>query len=144
MKWFAVKTLCRTWPSGRPRARDRSYTPGLAAIEERIVLIRAKDGPSAIRKGLREAERYAKGPRTTNVYGQRISTEVLRFAQSYELSDQPADGVEVFSAIEIVSSRESASATIRRKAGRSSGPEVLPVFVAGFITTRLRAAGAIV
>ena len=42
MPWFAVKTFLRALPTGAPKRRDKTYRAGLAAVEERVVLFRAK------------------------------------------------------------------------------------------------------
>ena len=114
MEWFAVKTLYRSTPSGKPRGRDKKYRSGIAALEERMVLFRAKDGASAIRKAMAEARKYAKSNPCTNVYGQKVTTVALEFAEAYEMFDEPADGAEIFSFIQIIPARLSESAIIQR------------------------------
>ena len=58
MSWFSVKTFFRTRATGRPKYRDKNYRAGLVAVEERIVIVRAKNGDAAIAKGRKEAARY--------------------------------------------------------------------------------------
>jgi hypothetical protein len=142
MNWYAVRTLYRARPVGRPRFRDARYVPGLAAIEERIVLFQAKNGSTALRKGLREAARYAKAQRSTNVYGQRLATEVLDYGEAYAMTGDPDEGAEIFSRITIVSAADSASSIVRQQVGTPSGPDTAVMFIAADITTRLRDAGA--
>jgi polysaccharide deacetylase 2 family uncharacterized protein YibQ len=138
MAWFAVKTLYRSAASGRPQARDEKYRAGVASLEERVVLFRARDGKSAIRKALAEAGKYAKANSRTNVYGQEITMTPLEFAEVHQLFDEPGDGVEVFSLIQIIPSRMTPPAIIERVAGEAPTNETAPMFIAGFLTEALR------
>ena len=142
MAWFAVRTLFRTRLVGRARHRDAYYRPGLAAIEDRVVLFRTKDGASALRRARAEARKYAKAGKRLNAYGQRVITEPLGYAEAYELESKPGDGAETFSAIELTDAREPASTIIARKVGEPSGPPMARLFIAGDITRRLDQAGA--
>ncbi|HEY0158062.1 MAG TPA: DUF4288 domain-containing protein [Thermoanaerobaculia bacterium] len=96
---------------------------GLSSIEERVVLFRARNGDSAIRKALREGRRYCAGSASTNVYGQRVVTELLEYAVAHELDEDPAEGTEVFSDIEV--------------AGAEAGADTARMFIAGWIEKRL-------
>jgi hypothetical protein len=131
MAWFAVKTFYRSKPVGRPRNPDRHHRPGVAAIEERVVLFRAKDGRSAIRKARRDGAKYAKATATVNLYYQKVVVKLLKYAEAYKMFDLPADGMEVFSSIEIVSVKESPTSILRRKVGRTSDLVTAPMFIAG-------------
>ena len=137
MEWFAVKTLYRSTPLGKPRGRDEKYKPGVGSLEERVVLFRARDGKSAIRKALAEAKKYSKENLRTNVYGQEVAMVPLEFAEAHQLLDEPGDGVEVFSLIQIVPSRTSDSAIISRVAGEPPGNDTARMFIAGFLTEAL-------
>jgi hypothetical protein len=48
-KWFAVKTLHRWVPEGRPVKVDRSFDRAGTLVEERILLFRAATPAEAIR-----------------------------------------------------------------------------------------------
>ena len=136
-RWFGVKTFYRTRIVGRPSGRDQDYLPGLAGVEERVVLFRARDGQSAIRKARREGERYCADLRYENVYGQQVLTELLAYAEAYELENDPGDGTEVFSAIEIIDSREAQASILSRKVGREAGRETARMFIEGTLTRSL-------
>jgi uncharacterized protein DUF4288 len=137
MAWFAVRTFLRSRPVGRPKRRDATYRAGVAAIEERIVLVRAKNADAALKKGRSEALEYARSARVTNVYGQTVVRELLHYVEAYEMFDDPGDGAEVFSSIEIVSARESEASVVRRKAGESASAKTARLFIAGSIAEQL-------
>jgi hypothetical protein len=137
MKWFGVQTFYRTRIEGSPSGRDEKYVPGLSSVEERVVLFRARNGQSAIRKALREGRRYCAGTASTNVYDQRVVTELLRYAVAHEMDGEPGEGTEVFSAIELAAARESSASILKRKAGREAGAEAARMFIAGSLTKRL-------
>jgi Domain of unknown function (DUF4288) len=137
MPWFAVKTFLRSRPKGRPRARDEHYRAGLAAIEERVVLFRARSGASAIRKAKKEATRYIRDSRCINVYGQEVVAEMLSHVEAYEMFEPPDDGEELFSSTEIVRDTESHASIIARKVGEEAGPSTARLFIAGRIADEL-------
>lgn len=136
MGWFAVKILFRMRPVGQAQRRDQFYLPGLAAVEERIVLFRAQDGTAALKKAEAEARRYAKRW-SKNRYGQRVVTEVLDYLEGYELFGEPGDGAEVFSAIEITRGTEAPAKIIARKRA-ASDPSAAHMFIAGWIAQDLK------
>jgi hypothetical protein len=137
MPWFTVKTFHRIRPTGRPQHRDSAYRPGLAAVEERIVLFQAKTADAAIRKGLAEARKYARTARAANVYGQVVVTEPLDFAEVFQMFESPIDGAEVFSATEVVSAGESPAFLIRRKVGESASSTTARLFIAARVSDEL-------
>lgn len=137
MAWFAVRSFLRTRLVGRARYRDASYRPGLCAVEDRIVLFRAKNGATALRRARAEARAYAKVTKWSNAYGQRIVMESLEYADAYELESKPMDGAEIFSAVEFTAGREARSAMIARKVGTPSGPPFARMFIADDIAREL-------
>ena len=142
MNWFAVKTFYRVQPTGRPKFRDARFIAGIASLEERIVLVRARNGESALKKGVAEAKKYAKRMNGKNIYGQALRCEPLNFAESYEMCDSPAEGLEVFSSIELVRATERPKAILRRKLGESTSTSAAAMFLAAEILEGLRAEGA--
>jgi len=141
MQWFVVRTFVRVSVKGRPRFRDHDYRPGVAGVEERLVLLRARNHAAALRRGEAEARSYAKGTATVNVYGQRVVARVLDFAESYELTNRggngrPDDGDEVFSSIENCDAKESPARIIARKVG-VRGPPAAAMFVSGRLLRRM-------
>lgn len=129
MRWFAARTFYRTAPVGRPRPLDRRYLPGIAAVEERIVLFKAKDGAAALRKAEVEGRKYASAAGSLNRYGQRVVTRLLKGIETYELYERPGEAVEIFSAIEIISATERAATILARKMGRAAGPRTAHMFI---------------
>ena len=111
-------------------------------IEERIILLRARDLEEALRRGKLAARQYMKGC-SRNIYGQRVSMRLLRFISAYQLDDRPGDGDEVFSDTEIVSARESERSILDRRTGPEEGPSgrrhhaIGRMFMADWIARRL-------
>jgi uncharacterized protein DUF4288 len=97
VKWFGVRTLYRVEAFGRPVAKDKHFDSSLTLVEERVVLVRARTHAEAIRKAEREAKRYAAFVSWRNPYGQRLKQRYLGACNSFELSDPPGGGTEVYS-----------------------------------------------
>jgi len=114
LRWFGGKTLYRTSALGRPKATDRYYDPSTALLEERVVLFKARNFDEAIRKAEREAGAYATGSHL-NPYGQQVKTVYLGCVDAFELFDPPAQGVEVFSATELIRKRTDTKTVTERK-----------------------------
>jgi hypothetical protein len=136
MPWYAVRSFFHSLPVGRPHHPDEGYLPGIASVEERIVLFKARDSSTAFKRADAEAKKYARG-RDRNVYGQPVVTTRLPFWESFELFDPPNSGVEVFSSIEIVSKAESAAHILTRKIGKPAGPDTARVFITAAIAQTL-------
>jgi Domain of unknown function (DUF4288) len=77
--WYAVR--CVFVAGGGSEDTERTY-------EERVTLWQARNHEEAIQRAEAEARDYAEGI---------APAEYLGLAQSYQLFDAPADGVEVFS-----------------------------------------------
>ncbi len=105
-KWFAVKTLHRWVPQGRPVKADRSFDRGGTLVEERVLLFRAPTPSEAIQMAERAARQYAKD-RFTNPYGETVVTRYLNACDCFELFDDPGNGAEVFSTTCAISKRTS-------------------------------------
>ena len=136
MPWFCVRTFIRSKPTGRATSPDGRLIKNIAAIEERIVLFKARNADVALRKGRREAEKYAEAE-TVNVYGQRVVNTLLRYVEAYEMFDDPGDGVEAFSSIEIVGSSETPRQILKRRVGETSDPRTGRMFMSGKIARDL-------
>jgi hypothetical protein len=116
LKWFAVKTLFRTAPVGKPAAIDEAYDLSATLVEERVVLFRARGFSEAIRRAESDARTYARSWHM-NPYGQRVVTRYLGACDAYELFDPPGAGKEVFSTTEIVGRGISDKAVVKQRLG---------------------------
>lgn len=121
-KWYGVKTVFRTESKGKPKATDSFYDPEATLIEERIVLIRARNFDEAIRKAEKEATEYCKES-IINTYGERVTTRYLGACNAFELFDEPDVGVEVYSATEMVNQLIDDQSVINRILGLRNDEE---------------------
>lgn len=100
-KWFGVKTVLRTEAQGVPTSQDSSYDSEATLVEERVLLVRARSFAEAIVKAESEVKEYASG-QYSNHYGQVIKQRYLGACDVFELYEDPASQVEVFSTTELV------------------------------------------
>jgi hypothetical protein len=120
LKWFAVKTAYRTSIQGKPKRKLPNYDAAGTLVEERVVLVRARDHEHALAIAEKEADRYVRKP-YTNSYGQRVTWRRLkRSVRSYALfEDQPPGHLgEVWSSTQIIPR----SVTDARVLGNLFGP----------------------
>src|ERR1051326_6981717 len=101
LKWFGVKTVYRTSIRGKATQGHAGWDGDGTLVEERIVLVRARDHDQAIRRAETEAREYT-SETFTNRFGQVVSLRRLRVIESFELFDDPAHLVEVWSTTMIV------------------------------------------
>lgn len=121
-KWFGVKTLTRWEAISKPKSIDENFDKDATLIEERIVLIKARNFDEAIRKGEKEAKNSLSEYK--NFYGQKVKQRYLEICDAFELFDEPNEnGVELFSLIETVSSKVKDSILIENKFGKNQSPE---------------------
>jgi hypothetical protein len=121
--WYGVRTLYRLEPVGRPQGTDRLYSDRVTGVEERVVVVRARSGKEAIRKGEAEARKYA-ADSFHNPYGQRVRTRRLDYIDAYDINEPLVEGAEVFSEVEIVSRSVPDRDIIRRLIGRPESDRV--------------------
>jgi len=123
-KWYGVKTLYRTRATGRPRIVDDAYDAAATLVEERVVLVRARNFDEAIAKAEAEARSYAAsgGGSYRNRYGQRVTQRYLGACDAFELFDPPGAGREIYSQTEIVSAEVSDDECARRRLGSERRP----------------------
>jgi hypothetical protein len=95
-KWYGVKTLYRITAEGKPRATDERYVDDIDLIEERVVLVRARNSEEAHQKAGKEAREYAE-PWHVNPYGQRVRFRLIDHQVAFECFDDPGPNAEVFS-----------------------------------------------
>jgi len=115
--WFGVKTLFLTKVVGRPKNLDSLYVSQTALLEERVVIFKAISAPEAIRRAEQEAREYAQDV-AINPYGQTVKIDFLECCDAFEIDEKPTDRQEVYSSMEIVSSRRSVDSIIDAKFGR--------------------------
>jgi len=116
-RWFGVKTLYRKAPVGRRIGMDELYSRDITLVEERVVVVRARNGDEAIRKAEAEAKKYA-ADWHRNPYGQRVRTRYLGYVNAYEMYNPPNKNAEVFSVTEVVPKRVSDRLVVNRMIGR--------------------------
>ena len=118
-KWFGVKTLVRWEAIGKPDHVDENYDEDATLLEERVVLIKARNFQEAIGKGEREVIEYLS--EFSNFYGQKVKLRYLESCDAFELFEQPnRNGVELFSHLETVSRSDDDSEIIDRKMGNET------------------------
>ena len=119
-KWFGVKTLFRTKTQGVPTFKDSSYDTEATLIEARILLVRARSFNEAIAKAEAEAKEYA-SEQYRNPYGQIVKQKYLGACEAFELYDDPASGVEVFSTTALIPQSISDNEIVKRHFGAREG-----------------------
>lgn len=117
-KWYGVKTVFRTDASGRTKLDVPNDYDDATLVEERVVLIRARSSDEAIRKAEAEAKAYAKET-YRNVYEQTVKCRYLGACDAFELYEEPAQGVEVFSSTEVISRRVSDKDVVNQHIGKT-------------------------
>lgn len=103
-KIYAVRTIYRTKALGNPKTTDKYYRRNLDMIEERIVLIKARSFDEAIKKGEKEAKKYASYESYINPYGQKVVEKYIGSIDVFEPFDEIAENKEIFSSTHIVPS----------------------------------------
>ena len=96
-KIYAVKTIYRNKAIGNPKTTDKDYRCDLDMIEERIVLIKARSFSEAIKKGEKEANKYASFESHINPYGQKVVEKYIGSIDAFEPFDDIAENKEIFS-----------------------------------------------
>lgn len=95
---------------------------GLSAVEERVVVFRARSFAEAIRRAEKEAEEYARFDTWETRYGQTLRTKYLQACDAFVLDHVSSGSGEVYSRAELVSSDESDDAVIDALLGRGETP----------------------
>ena len=119
--WYGVKSLYRMEAVGEPRAADAYYDPEGTLIEERVVLVRASSDKEAVKKGAREADRYARDPfnrRHLNPYGQEVEMRRIRALQISPVMWPLNDGCEIWSDTEVFAATVTDAEIEDRRFGR--------------------------
>ena len=96
-KWFGSKSLYRWEAKGKPKCIDTDYDRTSTLVEERTVLIRARNSVEALEKALNEANAYCKDYVFQNCYGESVSIRFLKCCDVVELLDEPGSGIEMHS-----------------------------------------------
>lgn len=103
-KWYAVRSLYRLVALGEPKKRDANFSPGATLVEERLVLIQARNAEEAFSIAKKEGKAYTKSIQCTNGYGQKVQARMLKALDAYELDSLPKSGEEFFSSMEEIDS----------------------------------------
>lgn len=101
LQWFGVKTAYRISAKGHPRNKAKGYHPGSCLMEERVVLIQAKDAAAALEKAEIEAREYSKLI-YKNMFEQQVKIAYLGVADCFSIDESPGDCVEVYSRNEVL------------------------------------------
>ncbi|MFW2331194.1 MAG: DUF4288 domain-containing protein [Nitrospinota bacterium] len=102
MKWFGVKTVYMTRTTGKVHSTRSKVHPSSVMIEERVVMFKARNIESAIKKGEREAKEYIDGDEDNiTPYGQIARQRYVGCCDAYMLDDKLGDGQKVYSATEV-------------------------------------------
>lgn len=118
-QWFGVKSVYLLTADGKPKTKDASYKNVTSMVEERVVLISAKDFEHALNLGQKEAKEYASAS-FENPYGQTVSMKVLGL-DAFLLSDKIGDHAEIFSSTELLEEKISPKAILNHRLGRDPG-----------------------
>ncbi len=96
-KWFGTKTLYRWEASGKSSHTDRRFDGSATLVEERIVILKARNFNEAISKSEKEAQDYCSDQIFKNLYGESVSIRFLKCCDAFELFEAPDSNVEVYS-----------------------------------------------
>ncbi len=121
-KWFCVKTLYRSYTEGLPVKPDRLYDPDATLIEERIVLLKARDKREALIKAEREARDYARKTTYTNPYEQKVLTRYTGDYDLWEVRGALEDRQELYSMGRVISRRVSDAKAAFLYIGKRTAP----------------------
>ncbi len=103
-KIFAVKTLYRSKVAGKPKVVDKYYNNIYDLLEERVVLVKARTFNEAIRKGEKEAVKYASFENHINPYGQKVVQEYIGGIDVFESYDEIKSNGEIYSYTQLIKS----------------------------------------
>ena len=104
LKWFGVRSIYKLRALGKPKKIDKDYNPDVFLFEDRVVLFRAKDFDSAIRKAKKEAKCYVSDT-FINVYTQKVITTQIGVFDAFEIFEIPGHGKEVYSMTRLIKRR---------------------------------------
>ncbi|WPU65121.1 DUF4288 domain-containing protein [Peredibacter starrii] len=115
-KFYCGKSLYWIEARGKSKVKQKPDSK-YALLEERIILIKAKNFNEAIKKARKEAKDYEGN--YINPYGQQVRIEFLECIEVFELFESPADLVEVFSANFLVDQKISKKEMLNSHYGKS-------------------------
>ena len=116
MEWFAFRGLYLKTTLGKAKNKDDAYVKSTVMLEERVVLFKSKDINSAIKAGLKDAKNYSKY-KFKNMYGEVLTIEFLDMWDTFELFENPDNGIEVFSVNDVYANRGSEVKAAKIKLG---------------------------
>jgi hypothetical protein len=111
MSWYGFRGLFRV--------RVVGAKSGVSSVEQRVVLVRAKDFDDAIRAGEAEAKRYVKGGRWRNADDEVVTLKYIGACDVYVMDDEPGHGAEIYSHVLVVPHATSDDVLVDRFFGTS-------------------------
>lgn len=100
--FYTVKTIFRSFATGRPDKPDQFFDPDATLVEERIQLVKAKDKGEALKKAEKDANEYAKRIRFNNPYNQEVRQEYTGLCEVYEIDRVLSDMTEIYSSSKVM------------------------------------------
>lgn len=121
-QWYGVKCLHEFSLGGASAPMRRlGASTKYRLIEERVVLVRARNFDEAIRKAEKCAKAYSRGlSRRRNGFGQAVRNRYLGLCDAYLMDCLPVSGAEVFSGTRLVSRAVGSKAVARMFLGPKS------------------------
>ncbi len=100
-EWFGVRSVYEIRAVGIPKKTDKDFNPDILMFEDRIVIFKAKDFESALKKARIEAERYISQV-YKNIYFQKLIKKRLKRFNAFRIFDEPGDGKELYSTTRLI------------------------------------------
>lgn len=119
--WFGFKGIFKLTQKGKPKRGKAKYIEDTTFLEERIIILKARDFDHAIELGEKEAFDYEDN--YVNVFGQNSSITYTGICDAYMMFDDPDNKKEIFSSIKIfddkLSRKEIGDSTLGPKYSKS-------------------------
>ena len=116
-KLYSIKTIYRTKAIGKPDVVDAYYKKNIDMVEERIVVLKARNFDEAIRKGEKEANEYVGGTHI-NPYGQKVVQKYIGTIDVFEMFDDLELNAEIYSSTHLIPKDESSKKISDRIMGK--------------------------
>ncbi len=137
-KWFGGKQVIRTVAKGRPKQTGHAYDSEATLVEERVVLVRARNLSEALQKTEADALRYVELIDEVNAYGQRVSARCIGVSVYGTREVEVKPGFEVFSNSRVVPKSSQDDEVLDQVLGENDDPDLrISKFVDGDIWTKI-------